>query len=186
MQGTFKISWILVEIGLTKWDTSPKKQPVFKPELIQKISAAVYFIPVRVLFCKNFVGKVQSKCENAQKEPRKQICQQQTGYPRTLKTYIMASYYCFLRLFSAKIALDFQSVMDEIFPHWCFIEQKWNTSGRHIIFSFCYTRMYFFLSISLLVLFTSSHFIYVCQKMKVFHEKKIGQKMFWRKGGETI
>ena len=65
-----------------------KKQPVFQLELIQKISAAVYFIPVRVLFCKNFVGKVQSKCENAQKEPRKQICQQQTGYPRTLKTYI--------------------------------------------------------------------------------------------------
>ena len=88
-----------------------KKTASIKPELIQKISAAVYFIPVRVLFCKNFVGKVQSKCENAQKEPRKQICQQQTGYPRTLKTYIMASYYCFLRLFSAKIALDFQSWM---------------------------------------------------------------------------
>ena len=183
MQGTFKISWILVEIGLTKWDTSPKKQPVFKPELIQKISAAVYFIPVRVLFCKNFVGKVQSKCENAQKEPRKQICQQQTGYPRTLKIYIML---LLLAVFLCKNC-SWLSVMDEIFPHWCFIEQKWNTSGRHIIFSFCYTRMYFFLSISLLVLFTSSHFIYMSvRKWRFFTKKKIGQKMFWRKGGETI
>ena len=129
------------------------------------------FLTCKRFVCKNFVGKVQSKMGHAQKEPRKQICQQQTGNPRTLKPISWLSIYCFLRLFSAKIALDFQSVMDEIFPHWCFIEQKWNTGGRHIIFSFCYT-MYFFLSISLLVLFTSSHFIYVCQKMKVFHEKK--------------
>ena len=137
------------------------------------------------MFCKNFVGKVQSKCENAQKEPRKQICQQQTGYPRTLKTYIMASYYCFLRLFSAKIALDFQSVMDEIFPHWCFIEQKWNTGGRHIIFSFFYT-MYFFLSISLGFVYFFTFHICLSENEGFSRKKKLDRKCFDVRGGETI
>ena len=54
------------------------------------------------MFCKNFVGKVQSKMGHAQKEPRKQICQQQTGYPRTLKTYIMASYLLLLAFIFCK------------------------------------------------------------------------------------
>ena len=46
---------------------SKKNQPVFKLELIQKISKAVYFLPVKVLFAKILWEKLKVKWDMLKK-----------------------------------------------------------------------------------------------------------------------